>query len=88
MDSTICRAHQHAAGARRDGRGQVGPPGGAGGAEPPDHGLGRSRGGMTTKLHLACEQPTRYDKLAVRYKATIQVAIINIWLRALANTTS
>lgn len=43
---------------------------------------------MTTKLHLACEQPTRYDKLAVRYKATIQVAIINIWLRALANTTS
>lgn len=24
--------------------------------EPADHGLGRSRGGWTTKLHLACEQ--------------------------------
>ncbi|MFE4774859.1 transposase [Streptomyces sp. NPDC056713] len=24
--------------------------------EPPDHGLGRSRGGFTTKLHLAVEQ--------------------------------
>ncbi len=24
--------------------------------EPADHGLGRSRGGLTTKLHLACEQ--------------------------------
>ncbi|RJO78455.1 IS5/IS1182 family transposase, partial [Nocardia panacis] len=23
---------------------------------------------------------TRYDKLAVRYKATVQVAAINIWL--------
>ena len=28
----------------------------AGGDEPVDHGLGRSRGGWTTKLHLACEQ--------------------------------
>jgi transposase len=25
-------------------------------AEPADHGLGRSRGGWTTKVHLACEQ--------------------------------
>jgi transposase len=24
--------------------------------EPPDHALGRSRGGWTTKLHLGCEQ--------------------------------
>jgi transposase len=24
--------------------------------EPDDHGLGRSRGGFTTKIHLACEQ--------------------------------
>jgi transposase len=31
---------------------QAGPPG----AEPGDHGLGRSRGGWTTKIHLACEQ--------------------------------
>jgi transposase len=55
VDSTICRAHQHAAGARRDGAGQKEPPGGVG-EEPDDHGLGRSRGGFTTKIHLACEQ--------------------------------
>ncbi|WP_435060550.1 IS5 family transposase [Streptomyces sp. bgisy060] len=55
VDSTVCRAHQHAAGARRDGAGQKEPPGGLG-VEPDDHGLGRSRGGFTTKIHLACEQ--------------------------------
>jgi transposase len=26
------------------------------GTEPADHGLGRSRGGLSTKVHLACEQ--------------------------------
>jgi transposase len=31
---------------------------------------------------------TRYDKLAVRYEATVHVAAINIWLRKLARTTS
>lgn len=31
------------------------PPGGIT-AEPDDHGLGRSRGGLTTELHLAVEQ--------------------------------
>ncbi|MFF4060804.1 IS5 family transposase [Streptomyces sp. NPDC001668] len=47
IDSTIVRAHQHAAatgrkkGSRRD--------------EPYDHALGRSRGGLTTKIHLACD---------------------------------
>ena len=55
VDSTVCRAHQHAAGARRDGAGQKEPPGGVV-TEPDDHGLGRSRGGFTTKIHLACEQ--------------------------------
>lgn len=40
VDSTICRAHQHAAGARRDGQAQKEPPGGMV-AEPDDHGLGR-----------------------------------------------
>jgi transposase len=55
VDSTISRAHQHAAGARRDGHVQKEPPGGLQ-AEPGDHGLGRSRGGWTTKTHLACEQ--------------------------------
>jgi transposase len=55
VDSTICRAHQHSAGARRDGQNQKEPPGGIR-TEPTDHALGRSRGGLTTKIHLACEQ--------------------------------
>lgn len=55
VDSTVCRAHQHAAGARRDGAAQREPPGGMR-DEPGDHGLGRSRGGFSTKVHLACEQ--------------------------------
>jgi transposase len=55
IDSTITRAHQHAAGARKDGVAQKEPPGGIV-DEPAGHGLGRSRGGWTTKLHLACEQ--------------------------------
>jgi transposase len=55
VDSTIVRAHQHAAGARRDGGGQKESSGGVL-VEPDDHGLGRSRGGWTTKTHLACEQ--------------------------------
>ena len=55
VDSTVARAHQHAAGARRRGDLQAEPPGGTV-AEPADHALGRSRGGLTTKVHLACEQ--------------------------------
>lgn len=55
VDSTIVRAHQHAAGARKHSAAQIEPPGGVA-DEPDDHGLGRSRGGWTTKLHLACEQ--------------------------------
>jgi transposase len=51
----------HLPGAPARGRGaekgdlQKEPPGGAG-CEPTDHALGRSRGGLTTKLHLGCEQ--------------------------------
>lgn len=55
VDSTVCRAHQHAAGARKRGDLQKEPPGGLF-TEPSDHGLGRSRGGFTTKLDLAVEQ--------------------------------
>ncbi|CAM5646659.1 hypothetical protein SALBM217S_05716 [Streptomyces griseoloalbus] len=40
VDSTIVRARQHAAGARK------------GGSAP---GLGRSRGGLTSEIHLACD---------------------------------
>src|SRR4051794_6973888 len=45
LDSTVVRAHQHAAGARKAGR------------EPGtgDEALGRSRGGFTTKIHVRCE---------------------------------
>ncbi|MFF9001541.1 IS5 family transposase [Streptomyces achromogenes] len=50
VDSTIVRAHQHAAGAR---------PKGAPAGEPDDHALGRSRGGLTTKVHLAADSRCR-----------------------------
>jgi transposase len=54
MDSTVCRAHQHAAGARKQ------PPRVPGHRSQPAHhrndeGLGRSRGGLTTKIHLVGE---------------------------------
>ncbi|MFD4242176.1 IS5 family transposase [Streptomyces sp. NPDC058525] len=54
VDSTVCRAHQHAAGAAKRDL-QKEPPGGVA-VEPADHGLGRSRGGLTSKIHLAVEQ--------------------------------
>ncbi|WP_411977198.1 IS5 family transposase [Streptomyces decoyicus] len=55
VDSTVCRAHQHAAGARKKGISSANLPEGFA-TEPDDHGLGRSRGGLTTKIHLATEQ--------------------------------
>jgi hypothetical protein len=106
VDSMITRAHQHAAGARstpqKESAGGVTP-------EPADHALGRSRGGFTTKIHLACEQgqnvmsllltagqrgdspqfqnvldkinvPRMYGQAAVRYEASLHIAIINDWL--------
>jgi transposase len=42
VDSTVVRAHQHAAGAK--------------GGDPAKEALGRSRGGFTTKVHLRCER--------------------------------
>ncbi|WP_442806976.1 IS5 family transposase [Streptomyces sp. NBC_01318] len=50
VDSTVCRAHQHSAGARKRGR-PAGP--------NPDHALGRSRGGLSTKVHLASDSQAR-----------------------------
>ena len=41
LDSTIIRAHQHAAGAE--------------GSTAKDEALGRSRGGFSTKIHVACD---------------------------------
>ncbi|MGD3111941.1 IS5 family transposase [Streptomyces sp. YGL11-2] len=55
VDSTVCRAHQRAAGARKRGTYRRNHRA-AFATEPDDHGLGRSRGGLTTKLHLAAEQ--------------------------------
>ncbi|MFF7467580.1 IS5 family transposase [Streptomyces sp. NPDC008092] len=51
VDSTVCRAHQHAAGARKKGLQD--------GSEPDDHALGRSRGGLSTKVHLASDGHAR-----------------------------
>ncbi|MFJ4467488.1 IS5 family transposase [Streptomyces sp. NPDC089424] len=51
VDSTICRALQHAAGARKKGA--------LGRSEPHDHALGRSRGGLSTKVHLASDSQAR-----------------------------
>ncbi|SCL57478.1 Transposase [Micromonospora citrea] len=64
VDSMTSRAHQHAAGARRDGHLQKEPPGGVH-DEPADHALGRSRGGLTTKTHLACEQGQKVLSMVV-----------------------
>ncbi|WP_423247571.1 IS5 family transposase [Streptomyces achmelvichensis] len=56
VDSTVCRAHQHAAGARKRGLPIPGGTRTSGLAdEPEDHGLGRSRGGLSTKIHLAVD---------------------------------
>ncbi|MER5309879.1 IS5 family transposase [Streptomyces sp. NPDC002773] len=81
VDSTIVRAHQHAAGAQRPaarprikgGRVRRTPardtvaeprrPPGGGGAE--GEGLGRSRGGFTTKLHLSADGRCRPLSLIV-----------------------
>ncbi|WUI03900.1 IS5 family transposase [Spirillospora sp. NBC_00431] len=53
VDSTVVRAHQHAAGARRRGDLQREPPAGVA-VEPGDHALGRSRGGLSTKVFEYC----------------------------------
>ncbi|UQA91453.1 IS5 family transposase [Streptomyces halobius] len=54
VDSTSCRAHQHAAGARK-GRARQRSKKGVPAQHREDGGLGRSRGGLTSKIHLACE---------------------------------
>jgi transposase len=58
VDSTVCRAHQHAAGARKQAPRKTGKR-----TRPaqhrPDEALGRSRGGLTTKIHLAGEGSLR-----------------------------
>ncbi|WP_374196338.1 IS5 family transposase [Streptomyces sp. ISL-10] len=53
VDSTVCLATSTPPG-RRKGGPPEGTPGGVC-VEPGDHGLGRSRGGLTSKIHLAVE---------------------------------
>ncbi|WP_373301424.1 IS5 family transposase [Streptomyces djakartensis] len=51
VDSTVVRAHQHAAGALKRGPQAEN--------EPADHALGRSCGGLSTKIHLAADGRAR-----------------------------
>ncbi|MCQ8774812.1 IS5 family transposase [Streptomyces telluris] len=54
VDSTVCRAHQHATGAPHQSAripGRHARPAG----HRPDEAIGRSRGGLTTKIHLASD---------------------------------
>ena len=53
VDATIARAHQHATNTTR----LAGDPANymKQFPEPGDHAIGRSRGGLTTKLHLVCD---------------------------------
>ena len=55
VDSTIARGASACRRGAEKGDLQAEPPGGVA-VEPDDHALGRSRGGLTTKLHLGCEQ--------------------------------
>ncbi|MFF2956732.1 IS5 family transposase [Kitasatospora sp. NPDC057965] len=63
VDSTIVRAHQHAAGACKRGTCRSSRP--AASSPSPDHGLGRSRGGLTSKIHLAVEQAQKPMSLVI-----------------------
>ncbi|MFF8480920.1 IS5 family transposase [Streptomyces antibioticus] len=60
VDSTIARAHQHAGGCPH--RPAANPPGGDG---ADGEGLGRSRGGFTTKIHLSADGRCRPLSLIV-----------------------
>jgi len=57
FDGTINRVHTSAAGAEKNPEQppQLGGPEGTQLEEPPDHALGRSRGGFSTKVHLVCD---------------------------------
>ncbi|WP_371558624.1 IS5 family transposase [Streptomyces longwoodensis] len=74
IDSTIVRAHQHAAATGRKG-------GGHRPDEPDDHALGRSRGGLTTKIHLACDGKGRPLALLItpgqRHDSTCAQALLD-----------
>jgi len=76
VDGSHVRAHQHAAGARKR-------PAKADGdaAYRPEEALGRSRGGLTTKVHLACDGKGRPLALVVtpgqRHDSTQLAAVLD-----------
>ncbi|MFJ1706241.1 transposase [Kitasatospora sp. NPDC088346] len=72
VDSTVCRAHQHAARARKQGDLQKEPPGGVF-AEPRDHGRGRREAGsppsctwQSSRDRSPCRSWSRQDSAGTR----------------------
>ncbi len=53
---------------------------------PPPTGSGTPFNAASTCINSTAGFATRYDKVAVRYEATVQITNINIWLRDLSNT--
>lgn len=68
VDSTMVRAHQHAAGAK--------------GADPPAEALGRSRGGFSAKLHLRSERGGKPLVVVLTAGGRHEQLVLSAFLRA------